>query len=79
MIFDFLHGIISIKELTIYSDGVYILREVRAVSNSETEVGQKVALTVTKAHDGWYDRPECCGSWKEVMESAGYSGQAVSL
>lgn len=53
--------------------------EVRALSNSETEVGQKVALTVTKAHERWYDRPECYGSWKEVMESAGYTGEEVSL
>lgn len=65
-------GIISMVELR--GDGT-----VRAVSNCETAVGQKVALTVTKAHERWYDRPECYGSWKEVMESAGYTGEEVSL
>lgn len=31
--------------------------EVRALSNSETKVGQKVALTITRADDRWYDLP----------------------
>ncbi len=65
-------GIISMVELG--ADG-----KVRAVSNCETAVGQKVALTVTRAHERWYDRPECYGSWKEVLESAGYTGEEVSL
>lgn len=42
------------------------------VSNSETYVGQRVALTETKANERWYDLPECYGCWNEVMASAGY-------
>lgn len=42
------------------------------VSNSETYVGQKIALTATKANERWYDLPECYGCWNEVMVSAGY-------
>ncbi len=42
------------------------------VSNSETHVGQRIALTVTKADDRWYDLPECYGCWDEVMVSADY-------
>lgn len=53
--------------------------EVRALSNSETRVGQKVALTVTSAHDKWYDDPMCYGCWKGVMESAGYTGEEVRI
>lgn len=53
--------------------------EVRALSNSETKVGQKVALTITRAHDKWYDDPKCYGCWKGVMASAGYTGEEVSL
>lgn len=44
----------------------------KAISNSETVVGHKVALTFTKAHQRWYDNPECYGCWKNVMISAGY-------
>lgn len=42
------------------------------VSNSETYVGQRIALTETKANERWYDLPECYGCWNEVMVSAGY-------
>lgn len=42
------------------------------VSNSETYVGQKIALTAVKADDRWYDLPECYGCWNEVMISADY-------
>ncbi len=42
------------------------------VSNSETFIGQKIALTETKANDRWYDLPECYNCWNEVMVSAGY-------
>ena len=42
------------------------------VSNSETYVGQKIALTATKADPRWYDLPECYGCWNEVMISADY-------
>lgn len=42
------------------------------VSNSETFVGQRIALTATQAHPRWYDRPECYGCWEGVMVSAGY-------
>lgn len=42
------------------------------VSNSETYVGMRVALTETKADDRWYDLPECYSCWDEVMVSAGY-------
>lgn len=42
------------------------------VSNSETYVGQRIALTETKANERWYDLPECYGCWEEVMVSAGY-------
>ncbi len=42
------------------------------VSNSETFVGQRIALTATQAHLRWYDRPECYGCWEGVMVSAGY-------
>ena len=55
--------------------------EVRALSNSETEVGQKVALTITRADDRWYDLPECYTCWDGVMVSAGYcrANEEVSL
>ncbi len=42
------------------------------ISNSETYVGQKIALTETKANERWYDLPECYHCWNEVMISAGY-------
>ncbi len=42
------------------------------VSNSETYVGQRVALTETKANERWYDLPECYTCWDEVLVSAGY-------
>lgn len=42
------------------------------ISNSETYVGQKVALTETKANNRWYDLPECYSCWDGVMLSAGY-------
>ena len=38
------------------------------VSNSETYVGMRVALTETKADNRWYDLPECYSCWDEVME-----------
>lgn len=53
--------------------------EVRALSNSETTVGQKVALILTEADEKWYDRPECYKNWKEILESAGYTGEEVRL
>lgn len=55
--------------------------EVRALSNSETKVGQKVALTITRAADRWYDLPECYTCWDGVMVSAGYcrANEEVSL
>lgn len=42
------------------------------VSNSETYVGQRIALTAVKADDRWYDMPECYECWNEVMVSADY-------
>ena len=42
------------------------------VSNSETYVGMRVALTETKADQRWYDLPECYSCWNEVLVSAGY-------
>lgn len=42
------------------------------ISNSETFVGQKVALTQTKANGRWYDLPQGYGCWDEVLVSAGY-------
>lgn len=42
------------------------------ISNSETYVGQRIALTETKANARWYDLPECYSCWDEVMVSAGY-------
>lgn len=42
------------------------------ISNSETFVGQKVALTQTKANERWYDLPQGYGCWDEVLVSAGY-------
>lgn len=42
------------------------------VSNSETHVGQRIALTEAKANERWYDLPECYGCWNEVMISADY-------
>lgn len=42
------------------------------VSNSETYVGMRVALTETKANERWYDLPQCYGCWDEVLVSAGY-------
>lgn len=42
------------------------------VSNSENYVGQRVALTETKANERWYDLPECYTCWDEVLVSAGY-------
>lgn len=42
------------------------------ISNSETYVGQRIALTQTKANERWYDLPECYSCWDEVMVSAGY-------
>ncbi len=42
------------------------------ISNSETFVGQKVALTQTKANERWYDLPQGYGCWDEVLISAGY-------
>lgn len=47
-------------------------KEVRALSNSETKVGQRVALTATRADERWYDVPECYTCWDGVMVSAGY-------
>lgn len=47
-------------------------KETRALSNSETEVGQKVALIAVDAHERWYGKPECYGCWEEIMVSAGY-------
>ncbi|MGF6375789.1 DUF917 family protein [Clostridiales Family XIII bacterium PM5-7] len=44
----------------------------KAISNSETKVGQKVALVAVNAHEKWYDVPECYGCWNDVMVSAGY-------
>ena len=45
------------------------------VSNSETKIGQRVALTVTEADKRWYDMEECYGCWNDVMISAGYCKQ----
>ncbi|MCI8647401.1 MAG: DUF917 domain-containing protein [Firmicutes bacterium] len=42
------------------------------VSNSDTYVGQRVAVTAAKADNRWYDLPEGYGCWKEIMSSAGY-------
>lgn len=42
------------------------------VSNSETYVGQRIALTETKANERWYDLLECYSCWDEIMVSAGY-------
>ncbi|MGN8713466.1 S-methyl thiohydantoin desulfurase domain-containing protein [Hornefia butyriciproducens] len=53
--------------------------EVRALSNSETEVGQHVALVLADADKRWYDRPECFDNWSEILESAGYTGKEVRL
>lgn len=53
--------------------------EVRALSNSETAVGQKVALILADANEKWYDRPECYDNWDEILESAGYTGAEVRL
>ncbi|MEE0515954.1 MAG: hypothetical protein UC961_09910, partial [Emergencia sp.] len=43
------------------------------VSNSETYVGQKVALVSLRAHDRWYDEEECYGCWENILISAGYA------
>ena len=43
------------------------------VSNSETYVGQKVALVSLRAHDRWYDEEECYGRWENILISAGYA------
>ena len=53
--------------------------EVRALSNSETAVGQRVALILADADKRWYDRPECFDNWDEILESAGYTGKEVRL
>lgn len=42
------------------------------ISNSETYVGQRVAVTAAKADKRWYDLPEGYSCWKEIMLSAGY-------
>ncbi len=42
------------------------------VSNSETFVGQRIALTQTKANERWYDLPQGYSCWDEVLVSAGY-------
>ena len=46
--------------------------EVRSLSNCETKVGQRVALTATQADKRWYDVPEGYTCWDDVMVSAGY-------
>lgn len=42
------------------------------VSNTETEIGQRVALVYIAPPAGWYGIPEGYGCWKEVLISAGY-------
>lgn len=53
----------------------------RAMSNSETKIGQKVAVVTLRIDGRWYDKPECYGCWEETLVSAGYRtvGEEVRL
>ena len=38
-----------------------------------------MAVVLLDACKTWYDRAECFDCWKEILESAGYTGPEVRL